>query len=80
MSTTFLFTKPYSHWEMTELTHWHQFNGLSIHHLRTLLVGYITSYSMLDKRQYGQLLKHGGCPYSYLTSPRHAETVTLAPR
>mgnify|MGYP001852425925 CR=1 FL=1 len=35
---------------------------------------------MLDKRQCGQLLKHGGFPFNYLTSPRHAEIVTLAPR
>jgi len=34
---------------------------------------------MLDKRQCGQLLKYGVCPYSYLTSPRHAENAMLAP-
>ena len=63
MSTRFLVISPYSHWEM-KLTHWPEFNGLRIHHLRTLPVGYIRSYGMLDKRQCGQLLKHEGCPYS----------------
>jgi len=76
----FLVTNPYSHREMTKLTHWPKFSGLRINHLRTLPIGYIRRYGMLDKRQCGQLLKHGGCLYNYLTLPRHAKTVTLAPR
>ena len=80
MSTMFLVSNPYSHWEMMKLTHWPEFDGLRIHHLRTSPVGYIRSYGMLDKRQCGQLLKHGGCPYSYLTSPRRAKTEMLALR
>ena len=76
----FLVTNPYRHWEITKPTHWPEFDGLRIYHLRKMPVDYIRSYSMLDKRQCGQLLKHGGCPDSYLTLSRHAETVTLAPR
>ena len=70
----------YNHWEMMKQTGWLEFDGLRIHRLRTSPIGYIRNYGMLDKRQCVQLLKHGGCPYSYLTSPKHAETVTLAPR
>ena len=80
MSTMFLVSNPYSHWEMMKLTHQPEFDGLRIHHLRTSPAGYIRSYGMLDERQCVQLLKHGGCPYSYLTLPRHAKTTTLAPR
>ena len=76
----FLVIGLYSHREMTKPTHWPEFDGLRIHYLRTLPDGYIRSYGMLDKRQCGQLLKHGGCPYSYLTSPKHAETAMLALR
>jgi len=35
VSTMFLVTNPYSHWEMMKLTHWPEFDGLRIHHLRT---------------------------------------------
>ena len=80
MSTVFLATNPYIHWEMMKPTHWPKFNGLRIHHLRASPIGYIRNYGMLDKRQCVQLLKHGGCPYSYLTSPKHAETARLALR
>ena len=72
MSTVFLVTNPYSHQEMTKLTRWLKFNGLRIHHLRASPIGYIRNYGMLDKRQCVQLLKHGGCPYNYLTLPRIA--------
>ena len=80
MSTMFLVTSPYNHQEMMKQTHWPEFDGLRLHHLRTLPVGYIRSYGMLDKRQCGQLLKQEGFLYSYLTLPRHAKTETLAPR
>ena len=80
MSTMFLATNPYSLWEMTKPTHWPEFDGLRIHHPRTVPADYIRSCGILDKRLCGQLLKHGGCPYNYLTSPRHAETVMPAPR
>ena len=80
MSTRFLVTNPYNHWEIMEQTHWPNFDVLRIHHLRTLSIGYVRGHGMLDKRQCGQLLKHASCPYSYLTSPRYAKTVTLAPR
>lgn len=76
--TMFLASNLYSHQEVTKPTHWPDFDGLRIHHLRALPAGYIRSCSMWDKRQCGQLLKHEGCPYSYLTLPWHAETVTLA--
>ena len=62
MSTVFLVTNPYSHQEMMKPTHWPEFDGFRIHHLRTLPTGYIRICGMLDKKQYGQLLKHGGCP------------------
>ena len=75
-----LVTTLYSHWEMVKLTHWPKFDGLRIHHPRTPPPGYIRSSGMQDKRQCRQLLKYGGCPYNYLTLPRHAETVMLAPR
>ena len=80
VSTTFLATNPYSHQKTTKPTHWLEFDGLRIYHLRMLPAGYIRSCGMLDKRQCGQLLKHGGCLYNYLTLPRHTETVMLAPR
>ena len=64
MSTTCLVTNLYNHQEMMKRTRWLEFDGLRIHHLRTLPVGYIRSYGMLDKRQCGHLLKHEGCPYS----------------
>ena len=63
MSTMFLVTNNYSHWEMTKLIYWPKFNGLRIHHLRTLPAGYIRSYGLPDKIKCGQLLKHGS-PYS----------------
>ena len=80
MSTLFLVTNPYNHQKMTKWTHWPEFSGLRIPHLRTSPIGYIRSYGMLDKRQCGQMLKHGDCPDSYLTSSRHAGSATLALR
>lgn len=80
VSTTFVVISPYSPLEMMKLTHCPEFDGLRIHHLRTSPTGCIRNCSMQDKRECGQLLKHGGCPYNYLTLPRHAKTVTLAPR
>jgi len=66
MSTMFLATNIYSHQEMMKPTHWLKFNVLRVQHLRILPTGYIRSCGMQDKRQRGQLLKHGGCSYNCL--------------
>ena len=63
-----------------EADNWLKFNGLRIRHPRTLPTGYLRSCGMWNKRQYGQLLNHGGCPYNYLILSRHTETAMLAPK